>query len=66
MHKQKAIVECVECQREFQTSSHKHPGDKFQCHHCGHSMMAEIDWGEDGQIVWFAVTDKTTKKSRSF
>ncbi|EPP2798391.1 hypothetical protein BC355_08905 [Vibrio cholerae] len=65
LNKPKATVECLKCGHSFKTTLYKNAGDKFQCHDCGHSMRADIDWGEDGQIVWFAVTDKDTKKNRA-
>ncbi|ENY5184901.1 TPA: hypothetical protein ACGCT2_002945 [Vibrio cholerae O1] len=66
LNKPKATVECLKCGHSFKTTLYKNAGDKFQCHDCGHSMRADIDWGEDGQIVWFAVTDKDTKKTEQF
>lgn len=54
LNKPKATVECLKCGHSFKTTLY-----------CGHSMRADIDWGEDGQIVWFAVTDKDTKKNRA-
>ncbi|EGQ9239978.1 MULTISPECIES: hypothetical protein [Vibrio] len=52
------VVDCIKCELDFRTSALKYIGDKFQCPHCGHAMKAESDWGLDGEIVWFAVTDK--------
>ncbi|WP_281188429.1 hypothetical protein AAIA71_28665 (plasmid) [Vibrio harveyi] len=63
MSEQTAVVDCTECERDFRTSSMKCIGDKFECPHCGHPMKAESDWGEDGEIIWFAVTDKLALKA---
>ncbi len=58
MSQETAVIDCPECERDFRTSSKKHIGEKFKCSHCGHPMMAESDYGENGEIIWYAVTDK--------
>lgn len=52
-----AVVDCPECGMEFKTSPLKRIGEKFKCTHCYHPMVAESDWGQDGEIIWFAKTD---------
>ncbi|UTZ44527.1 hypothetical protein [Vibrio campbellii] len=53
------VIDCPSCEKDFRESVLKHIGDKFQCPHCFHPMKAESDYGEDGEIIWFAVTDKS-------
>jgi DNA-directed RNA polymerase subunit M/transcription elongation factor TFIIS len=58
MEQPTVVIDCPECNRDFRTSLTKHIGEKFQCSHCGHTMKAESDRGEDGETIWYAATEK--------
>lgn len=59
-----AVIDCPKCDRDFRTSALKKIGDKFKCTHCSHPLKAESDYGENGEIIWFAVTDKKELTSK--
>jgi len=46
-------VECLKCEKEFETSHNKAAGDKFKCEHCGHEHTAYADQ-IDGEYFWYA------------
>ena len=44
-------IECLECEKDFETTSLKVDGETFKCTNCGHEHCAAYD---DEQEVWYA------------
>lgn len=59
------VIDCPECDRDFRTTAKKYIGEKFQCEYCHHPMEAESDYGEDGEIIWYAKTDNAAIKTNN-
>ncbi len=43
-------VECLECEKEFETTRMKSTGETFKCTHCNYEHFADYDEVEE---TWF-------------
>lgn len=55
MSDQTIEIECLSCDKYFETSKLKREGDTFRCPHCNHKHEADTDINEDGDYFWFVV-----------